>query len=295
MKKFLKALFLNFTVLCVTLCISACEPKYETITQNAGNYKYGLDEKVEIIDIESNDILATLTIESCELVSDEPFVVLRQDGYADNGNDEKYKEVEFVALYKVTFSFNDVKEYVGDAQEHFYSEEAYFEINPTSEEYDSDTFFLGAKRGNNGDDTVSLSFTYDTVQKRRTALFEIPLDKVVPESSERGEIIRVSGEAPDNNKNDDASDFFGVVGVLSVIFGIAFIVVSLAFPILGVIGFSKSSSNKRKINQYSKKLDELENKVNYIDYYLRMSSMPKETTSFDVTSDNPEDGSSSAE
>lgn len=274
-KKLLKVISSIVLIATLVVALSSCDPKYETITQNAGNYEYQLGETAKIIDIATNKVIAELTVESCELVDDKPFTVLIETHENDDG-EKDYKEVEYVALYEVTFDFDDSQDHVTTPQRHFKSEELNFTINPTDRKSKNDTFFVGLRKGSGGDSTIDLSFTYDSAQDRKTALFKIPIDKVVEETDDPGKYVivpfdgynnidSISSDNDDDDNKDSANRGGVIAGIFAVILMLLLFGVFMIIPVLGLVGFIKSLKNSKLINQQQQKINELEYKLAYIE------------------------------
>ncbi len=260
-KRIFKGVAFIAVIVTMVMALSSCGPKYETITQNPGNYKYGIGEKAEIKDIETGNEIAELEITSCKLVYDKPFIVVEKE----SSDDDDFKEYKYTAMYKLEYKFEDNENRVNNVSAHFRSRDNNFNINPTGEE-ELGVLYVGARKGNNGDDTVTLGFSYDTFQIRDTATFEIKLDKVVKEKSfDDCEVIVAEerGRSVDRNDDDGIGGFFAVI---AMIFGFLLIAFILAAPILGIIGFANSVSLSRKLKIAYEKIRQLEYMINSREY-----------------------------
>lgn len=260
-KRFFKMIGLTALIIFSVVFMASCGPKYETITQNPGKYRYSIGEKAKITEIESGDEIAQLKITSCKLVEDEPFIVVKKESSDDD--DDDFEEYKYTAIYEIKYEFNDEKGHVNYVSDHFRSRDKNFDINPMEADEKTGVLYVAAKKGNNGDDTITLGFSYDTFQIRDTATFDIKVDKVAKEKSfEDCEVLIVDERG--SKKSADGSDDgpFGVLAVLGIVLGLAGGILVLSVPVLGIIGFANSVSNSKKLKFAYEKIRQLEYALN---------------------------------
>ncbi len=101
MKKYASIIF---PVLLMAIIFSGCE--HETITQNPGEYNYQMNEPIEIIDIETRDVLGILTITGAYPINDKPFTVRTETGTTEDG-EPIYEDIAYEQLLQINYIFKD--------------------------------------------------------------------------------------------------------------------------------------------------------------------------------------------
>ncbi len=288
MKKITSIISLLLIAAVAAFAMTSCEvePEYDTMTQNAGNYCYSLGEQVDIIDIETRETIATLTITSCELIEDEPFSTILEDGY-DSDEEPVYKETVYTALYKLNIDLQDNKQTISDLTDHFDSDDSNFVINPTYKPGSEEYIYVGAKRGNDCDDVMSLKFVYDTNQSRHTAKFDITIEELVEDSnktpviayacegySDDSAVMKVSGYESQKTVRTESSDdsifnsILGTFGTIAVIITILSFLIGVILPLFGFIGFIVAVRASKKIKACNAKISDLETRLTVMEKLL---------------------------
>jgi len=87
----------------LVLVLTACSAK--TITEHAGNYLYAQNEAINILDIDTRDSIATLTMTGTAVLLDEPFTIAEPDGVDEDGN-ELFVDVAYEQLVQVFYRYD---------------------------------------------------------------------------------------------------------------------------------------------------------------------------------------------
>jgi len=191
MKK-IKSFIVMMLVIVISMLAGACVDEYKSrnvTTKKGEGYVYSLGEKAEFVNRDTSNIVATLKIDSCKLISDTPFVVKEQHKTKvtnDSGEEKtvtEWTETEYIGLYEVNFTYDCTEEYNARVSGFFSADETYFKINPKEDDALYGKFYIGAREGNDGDDVISLSFDYYSFGE--PTRFDIPVDKLVLEKSKK--------------------------------------------------------------------------------------------------------------
>lgn len=171
----MKRPFFRITVstLCILFLFSfvSCTPKHETVTEQSGNYEYSVGELIKIKDIETNEIIAELTVTSCTLVKSEPFEVTTE-------TETGYTVEEYAFMYEITYNFKDYGG-TGIDTEHNFDADSSYRINPYGKEEDGKLYIAKyLSEAHRKADTLTLEYTYDRYQRRHTALITITADDI---------------------------------------------------------------------------------------------------------------------
>ena len=96
--------------ICIPILFAGCFPDIETITKNPGNYVYGENEMIDIIDIDSGDVIGILKITGTEILKDEVFVIPNYVGSKENG-EKVYEDIEYARLIQIYYTFDNEPNY----------------------------------------------------------------------------------------------------------------------------------------------------------------------------------------
>lgn len=89
-----------FACLPLLFLLSSCSTT--TITEKPGNYRYGVNEEIRVLDIDSRETLATLTVTGWEMLNNQPFVLAEADGTDESGN-TVYRNVTYARLIQIHY------------------------------------------------------------------------------------------------------------------------------------------------------------------------------------------------
>jgi len=78
------------------------------ITRQPGNYLYQLDEPIEVIDIETGETLGILVVTGLEILREEPFEALEEDGEDEEG-ETIYIAVTYNQIVQIFYTWSGPK------------------------------------------------------------------------------------------------------------------------------------------------------------------------------------------
>lgn len=177
-------IFLMLSV--IILAVTACVPSVETITRQPGNYLYSKNEKIEIVDIETDKVIAILKISDCRVLKNSTFKISEYKNTDSNGSDI-YEDVNYEQLIQVNYDFENKPGYHEKISAHNFSVRSdsgeYATINPDIPEisFDENNSFLVALQERS--DRLEISFTYDIYQFRDTAKISLNITDVVSDDN----------------------------------------------------------------------------------------------------------------
>ena len=170
-------------MLSMIICtVTACVPSVETITKQPGNYLYSKNEKIEIVDIESNQVIATLKIKDCCVLKNSTFKISEYKNTDSNGS-AIYEDVNYEQLIQVDYDFENQPGYSKKISAHNFSVKSrngsQIKINPEIKDlsFDEANSFLVALKEKS--DRLEISFTYDIYQRRDTAKISLNVTDIV--------------------------------------------------------------------------------------------------------------------
>ena len=99
-----KYAFMILPILLMAVIFSGCE--HETITQNPGEYRYQINEPINIVDVETGDTLGVLTVTGVYTINDKPFTVRTETGTAEDG-EPVYEDIAYEQLLQVNYIFEN--------------------------------------------------------------------------------------------------------------------------------------------------------------------------------------------
>lgn len=179
--------------ICISLMLSvmiwmvtACVPSVETITKQPGNYLYGKNEKIEIVDIENNQVIAILTINDCRILKNSAFKISEYKNTDSNGS-VIYEDVNYGQLIQVDYDFQNQPGYSKEISAHNFSVKSssgeHAKINPEIKNisFDEANSFLVALKERS--DRLEISFTYDIYQFRDTTKISLNVADIVLDGS----------------------------------------------------------------------------------------------------------------
>ena len=160
-----------------------CVPSVETITKKPGEYVYGMGEKIQIVDIETDEQIATLTVDGSEVLRNEPFTIQRLVGTKEDG-EKVYEDVAYQQLVEIYYAFANEPNYSKSiSRRNFSLIGAEGTINPdidyTSRPREGCHSFVVALKERNS--SLDFGFTYDVFQMRYTAKIQVTVSKTATE------------------------------------------------------------------------------------------------------------------
>lgn len=205
MKKIIILITITIIVLSFTSCIML--PSTETITGEAGNHIYHKGDNIEIIDIETNDCIATLCINDYKLLINDQFTIQKYNGKDEYENDI-YEYSTYNKLFQITYTFENSPGYSKTISSSNFK--AYdtagnsLEINPHLKDIVIDIDYSNSITiaSVSADSAVKLDFTYDKYQYRHTAKIELGKNDL-----DTSHIISFDGDIVNSPSNND--DKFG--------------------------------------------------------------------------------------
>lgn len=96
-KCFIIAIFVIITFLC-TSC------RTTTNTEKPNNYKYGFNEEIKILDMESKGVLATVKFTGISVLKDQPFEIKEVDHY-DQSNNPVYENITYNQIIQIYYVY----------------------------------------------------------------------------------------------------------------------------------------------------------------------------------------------
>lgn len=173
-----KYAFMILPILLMAVIFSGCE--HETITQNPGEYRYQINEPINIVDVETGDTLGVLTVTGVYTINDKPFTVRTETGTAEDG-EPVYEDIAYEQLLQVNYIFENAPQ--NDKTISGLNFSPYAQSNDTT--VDPKTGFDKAPL-NQGEscftvafsqkvDQFELHFRYGVFQLRKTAVIHISL------------------------------------------------------------------------------------------------------------------------
>ena len=208
----LKKIFI-ITLLLTLLAIQLSSCQSTTTTEKSLDYRYGLNEEIKIIDIESKEKLATLKITNARIISEEPFDVQEFDKYDESSN-KVYKTVTYNQIIQVDYVYSGID----SSRSISYSNFSITDIKGKSVDFDPETNFK--KKSAEGQSSmfialinisahIDISFNYSTMQFSPTAKLriEVSRDGIAPQiasSSKPKESSAVKSSSSKPNKSSAA-------------------------------------------------------------------------------------------
>jgi len=151
-----------------------------TITAQAGNYRYKVNEPIEVIDIETRNTFGILTITGVEILKDEPFEARESAGEDENG-EPQYTTVTYSQIVQIFFTYTGEKKL---SDMHFNVRDATNELGRRPSGLDPVPAYQLKERSGQSSFVVALknkgsyleiSFIYNAVQIRPTARIRVEL------------------------------------------------------------------------------------------------------------------------
>jgi len=163
----MKKVLHSILVVAFILCLASCSTT--TITDKPGEYEYGLNEEINIVDIDSRKSLGTVKVTGYEIIKNEPFII--EEYKETNSSGEKvYEDVTYAQLVQIYYTYTCI-----DSSKSF-SGANFVVLGDTVKANESD--FTGKpKEGNhnfmaalkNRDGYIKLHFNYNALQTKSTA------------------------------------------------------------------------------------------------------------------------------
>lgn len=197
MKK-LYAISAMLILILLTSCTEQYQPVIETITQEAGNHIYHKGDNIEIIDIATNECIATLCINDYKLLIDSPFSVREYAGKDENGRN-LYNYYEYNQLLQISFTFKNTQGYSKTiSADNFDVRDkngSYLDINPQLKDIELDIDYSSSitVATLTTDGYLRLEFTYDNRQDRHTAIIALSEEDLYASSAGGGTASEESG------------------------------------------------------------------------------------------------------
>lgn len=94
---------LLFFMVLLSLFVAGCSAT--TITEREGNYMYGKNEDIKILDIDTRDHIGTLKMTDVVVLSDTPFIISERVGEYDNGS-SIYEDVSYAQLVQIFYQYD---------------------------------------------------------------------------------------------------------------------------------------------------------------------------------------------
>ena len=268
MKKFVRNLIFVFVCAAMVLTMASCGVKHETVSQKSADYKFIIGERVDIKDSGSKKTIGNLTITSCQMMYDGPFIIAKQISSGEGG---RYSSDNYNAMYKITYKLVDSKDFIKeDFSSHFRSNDENFAINPKGLDDAEGILYVGVKAGNKQDSVMSIGFVYDTAQESNTANFDILLDEIAEEAIfDKSTHTIVSGykegsapkdaNAADGEGGNSAGDkAFLTMAIAAGALGVLFFIV---FPVLSFVWVVKYFRIAKKFRKSEETIKELKKEI----------------------------------
>ena len=242
-----KRLFLYLILCSVMLLSAACDAfvEHDTITQKPGNYQFGINETVEIIDIETRETLGAITVTSCQLVEDQPFVV---EEVVYEGNKRVTVKTTYSKLYQITCTVVDSLGEIDSVKHHFSPLNRDHVMDPRNDSR-GDSFYIAIVEGGGGNKTdFALEFSYDLNQSRPTARFTIPMSGVSKAPSPEAGDTKPSSNEKESFSNRGEEDTNAVLGLILLMLFVLLLSSTRLFLCLTI-------SYRKKLNLLKAKID----------------------------------------
>jgi hypothetical protein len=171
LKKILLFLFCCVILIIVTACSTT------TITDKPGDHKYGLNEKISVIDIDTRKELATVKFTGYSIIRNTPFELTEADGTDESGK-AVYKKVKYSQLVQIyyVYSVTDSSKKISSAN--FYVQDSFGEsgnMDPKLEydekQKEDQESFVVALKGKGS--YIDIDFNYNLLQTTPTARIRI--------------------------------------------------------------------------------------------------------------------------
>ena len=171
----MKKMFFIIFAVSIALCFVSCSTT--TITDKPGSYAYGLNEEINIIDIDSRASLGTVKVTGFEIIADEPFVIKEYQETTSDG-ERIYKDVTYSRMVQVYYVYNCIDSSHSVSGANFTSlgdtvkaSESNFTGKPKPRE-GQHSFLVALK---NSDNSLGLNFNYNSLQTKPTAVIRFDL------------------------------------------------------------------------------------------------------------------------
>ena len=150
-----------------------------TITEHEGNYMYGKNEDIKIIDIDTRNHIGTLKMTDAVVLSDTPFTISKKVGEYDNGS-SIYEDVSYAQLVQIYYQYDSRDTDKDILSSNFTVYDAggrTGEINPQIQHAGiyregNDSFLVALKTKS---DFIRIDFQYDIWQTTTTAKIQLQL------------------------------------------------------------------------------------------------------------------------
>ncbi len=177
---------LFFTVL-LLLFLAGCSAT--TITEREGNYMYGKNEDINILDIDTRNHIGTLRMTDVVVLSDTPFTISEKIGTDDIGN-SIYEDISYAQLVQIFYQYDNRGTDKNISSSNFTAYDAAGrtgEINPEVQQTGtyregSKSFLVALKTKS---DFVRVDFQYNFMQTTTTAKIHLQIagDSVTSEET----------------------------------------------------------------------------------------------------------------
>lgn len=155
-----------------------------TITEREGNYMYGKNEDIHILDIDTRNHIGTLRMTDVVVLSDTPFTISEKVGEDDYGNNI-YEDISFAQLVQIFYQYDNRGTDKNISSSNFTAYDAAGqtgEINPevqqTGAYREGSKSFLAALKTKG--DFVRVDFQYNFMQTTTTAKIQLQIAGVAP-------------------------------------------------------------------------------------------------------------------
>ena len=173
-----------------------------TITEREGNYRYGKDEAIRILDIDTRDLVGTLTITGVRVLKKD-FTIDEKLGTDASGQDVLV-QIPYAQLVRIFYRYeatgadktiSGLHFDVRDAEGTMAKRDPVVDYEP-EENTDSQSFVVALK---NSGHTLHIDFRYDPLQSNPTARIELELEDVSLSASSSAPVSSSMSASNDTN------------------------------------------------------------------------------------------------
>lgn len=179
------------------LLLSGCASA-TTITEREGNYVYGENEEINIVDIDTRDTIGTLKMTGAIVLRDEPISLWERDGIDENG-EAVYKETVYEQVVQIFYTYENkggdsvsaANFDVYDAQGRYGTMDPGIDVKPASRK--GQQSFVVALDNRSG--ALDLHFKYNILQSTTTAKIRLALPGAAANGSQTSAAGRTTSAA----------------------------------------------------------------------------------------------------
>ena len=230
-------------LLLAVIIFAGCTPSVETITEKPGNYIYGKNEEIKIIDIATDDIIATLTITGFETLLDGAFMVPHYVKTEENG-EKIYEDVEYKQLLQIYYVFKNEPGHNKEIKSNNFDitsiGSSQYVIEPdidySGHPLDGNQSFVVALKEKQ--EYLELGFTYDIFQSRKTAKIKLDFKKELPTTPPATEPPTYPSGSDDTTRNSFKISNYLSYNLLIIVSAFLLVAV-LILSILLIISYRK--------------------------------------------------------